>query len=130
MITTSRETDYVHNKVNGRVTIKELLDYAQCNVDKWLSDPVLWDLSNATMVEDKSDYIAINSTVKNIHILAEKRKGRKTAFVAPEPLAYGMLRMAITIVECTEKRIVASVFADIEAAEAWMKEPNQSMNLT
>ena len=93
MITTNRETDYVLNKVDGHVTIKELLEYAQCNVDKWLSDPVLWDLSNATMVEEKSDYKAIQSIVENIHTLAEKRKGRKTVFVAPEPLAYGMLTM-------------------------------------
>jgi hypothetical protein len=130
MIITSYDTNHVLNKVNGRVTIKELLDFAQSNVDKWVSDPVLWDLSNATMIEDKSDYLAIKSTVGNIHKLVEKRKGRKTAFVAPEPLAYGMLRMAITIVDCTEERLVASVFTDIKRAKAWLIESSQSMHLT
>jgi len=58
MITALRETDYVLNRVSGHVTIKDLLDYAQSNVDKWTLDPVLWDLSDATMREDKSDYSA------------------------------------------------------------------------
>ena len=33
MITTIRETDYVRNKVDGQVTIRELLEYAQSNVE-------------------------------------------------------------------------------------------------
>ena len=122
MITTSRTSDYVLNKVDGHVTIHELLEYAERNVDAWLSDPVLWDLTDATMAEDKSDYHAIQSVVANIHALAEKRKGKKTTFVAPDPLSYGMLRMALTIVECIESRLVASVHSDIGAAEAWLKE--------
>ena len=121
MITTSREADYVLNKVVGHVTIRELLEYAQCNVDVWLSDPVLWDLSDASMTEDNADYTAVKSVVSNIHYLVEKRKGRKTVFVAPDPLIYGMLRMAITIVESGESRFVAAVFADIGAAEVWLK---------
>ena len=121
MITTIRKTDYVRNKVEGRTTIRELLEYAQRNVDTWLRDPVLWDLTNATMCEDQSDYRAIQAIVGNIHQLAEKRKGMKTTFVAPDPLSYGMLRMATTIVECVESRIVASVFADMASAHAWLK---------
>ncbi len=54
MITTIRETDYVLNKVDGSVSIKKILDYAQCNVGKWLSDPVLFDLSNATISPNRS----------------------------------------------------------------------------
>jgi len=122
MITTSRETDFVLNKVDGNVTIKELLEYAQCNVDTWLSDPVLWDLSNASLREDKSDYSVINATVGNIGSLVEKRKGCKTVFVAPDPFTYGMLRMAITIVEISESSSVAKVYTDIEKAKAWLKE--------
>ncbi len=122
MITTRRETDYVLNRVEGSVTIRELLEYAQRNVDTWVSDPVLWDLSNSTMTEDASDYEAIRATVGNVHKMAEKRRGRKTAFVAPDPLAYGMLRMAIAIVEVHEARLVASVFRDMEAAIAWLKQ--------
>jgi hypothetical protein len=122
MITTSRTPDYVLNKVDGPVTIQELLAYAQKNVDAWLSDPVLWDLSNGNMTEDSSDYAAVQATVRNIHELAERRKGKKTAFLAPDPLSYGMLRMAITIVDCVESRLVASVFTDIEEAKAWLKE--------
>jgi hypothetical protein len=122
MIATSRETDYVLNKIDGYVTIKELLDYARCNVDIWLSDPVLWDLSNATMLEDTSDHETVGAIVGNISSLVEKRKGEKTAFVAPDPYTYGMLRMAITIVEINEGCSVATVFADIEEARAWLKE--------
>ena len=122
MITTSRETDYVRNEVHGQVTIRELLEYAHRNVDAWLTDPVLWDLSHATMTEDDSDYAAVRGIVNNIHDLAEKRKGQRTTFVAPDPLTYGMLRMALTIVECIESRLVASIFADIGAAEAWLKD--------
>jgi hypothetical protein len=120
MITTSRETDYVLNKVDGQVTIKELLDYAQSNVDTWISDPVLWDLTNAAMKEDKSDFAAVQSMVSNISSMVEKRSGSKTTFVVPDPFTYGMLRMAITIVECNESRFIASVFNDIESAEAWL----------
>ena len=122
MITSTRETDYILNRVDGNVTIRELLEYAQCNVDTWLSEPVLWDLTNATLTEDKSDYAAIRGTVSNIHSLAEKRKGQKTAFVAPDPCTYGMLRMAITIVESCESHSIAAVFKDIESTHAWLKE--------
>ena len=122
MITTSRETDYVVNKVVGRVTIQELLEYAQQHVDVWLSDPVLWDLTEAKMAADESDYKAVNHILSNIHDLAESRRGKKTAFFAPDPLAYGMLRMAITIVECSEYRLVASVFTDLDLAISWLKE--------
>ena len=98
----------MRNKVDGHVTIKELLEYAQCNVDIWLSDPVLWDLSNATLRDDSS--------------LVDKRKGGKTTFVAPDPLTYGMLRMAITTAECNESHFIASIYSDIKEAEAWLKE--------
>ena len=121
MITTHREIDYVRNVVRGRITVRELLEYAQRNVDMWISDPVLWDLTNATISEDDSDYDSVRGVVANIHDLAEKRKGQKTTFVAPDPFTYGMLRMAITIVDCTESRLVASVFSDKPAAEAWLK---------
>ena len=122
MITTSREADYVINKIDGHVTIKELLDYAQFNVDIWLSYPVLWDLSNATMREEDTDYEAVRAIVGNISSLVEKRKGKKTTFVASDPFTYGMLRMAITIVESKEHCDVASVYSDIEEAKAWLKE--------
>jgi hypothetical protein len=67
MITTNRKSDYVLNTVEGAVTIRELLGYAQQNVDTWLSDPVLWDLTNATLKEDKSDYAAIRRIVSGTH---------------------------------------------------------------
>ena len=122
MITTLFEDGYVVNRVGGNITIRELLNYAQNNVASWVSEPVLWDLSNSTMTEDASDYAAIRAIVGNIHQLVEKRKGRKTAFVAPDPLTYGMLRMAITIVECYQSHSIASIFSDIETAYAWLKE--------
>ena len=112
----------MRNKVDGHVTIKELLEYAQCNVDIWLSDPVLWDLSNATLRDDKSDHAAVRSIVSNISSLVDKRKGGKTTFVAPDPLTYGMLRMAITTAECNESHFIASIYSDIKEAEAWLKE--------
>ena len=122
MITTTREKCYVLNKVDGSVTIRELLDHAQCNVDTWVSDPVLWDLLNSSLIEDKSDFETIRAAVENIQKMVEKRYGRKTAFVASDPYSYGMLRMAIAIVECSVSHSVASVFSDIEAARAWLKE--------
>ena len=104
------------------MTIKELLEYAQHNLDTWISDPVLWDLSNATMTEEKSDHAAVTSLVNNIHSMVEKRRGEKTIFVAPDPFTYGMLRMAISIVEWKESCFIASVFADIKEAKIWLKE--------
>jgi hypothetical protein len=122
MIRTVRKPEYVINEVSGNVTLRELLEYAQQNVDEWISDSVLWDLSPSTMSEDSSDYPAVSSLVGNIHHLAEKRKGRKTVFLAPEPLAYGMLRMALMIVESIEARMVAAVFQTREEAEGWLRE--------
>jgi len=126
MITTQRETDYVRNEVNGSVTIRELLEYAQRNVGRWLSDSVLWDLRHARIAQDDSDYAAIRGVVANIHDLAEKRRGQKTVFVAPDPFTFGMLRMALTIVECVVSRPVASVFYDIRSAEAWLSDAQQA----
>ena len=122
MITTIYKAGYVLNKVDGHVTIQALLEYAQCNVDTGLQEPVLWDLTNGTLKEDKSDYQAIRNIVRNTHTLARKRKGRKTAFVALDQCTYGMLRMAIGIVEVNESRIIASVFSDMGEAKAWLKE--------
>jgi hypothetical protein len=122
MITTSHDTDYMLNKVEGNVTIRELLGFAQANVDTWLSRPVLWDLTDATLKEDKSDHDAIRGIVSKSHNLVNKRKGEKTVFVAPDSCSYGMLRMAIALVEIKVDWIVASVFYDIESAEAWLKE--------
>lgn len=42
--------------------------------------------------------------------------------MAPERVTYGMLRMATTIVEVVESRFIASVFFEIEEAEAWLRE--------
>lgn len=120
MITTERTPDYVVNRMKGPVTIRELLEYAQTNVELWLTEPVLWDLTYSTLAEDESDYKAVRETLRNIHELAELRKGRRTAFLAPDPLTYGMLRMAITIVECVESHFIASVFKNAEEADAWL----------
>lgn len=121
MITTSREPNYVLNKVEGNVTLQELLEFARCNIDTWLSEPVLWDLSDATLNEDKSDYQEVRNIVSRASNLAQMRKGSKTVFVAPDPSSYGMLRMAIAIVETSVSWPVAFVFYDLESAEAWLK---------
>lgn len=123
MITTSRENDYVLNKVVGNVTIKDLVEYAQKNMEIWLSDPVLWDLSEANMKEEESDYAAVQFIVRSIHDMAEKRKGRRTVFFTPDPFSFGMLRKEIAIVECCESRLVASVFNDIKTAKTWLMKP-------
>jgi hypothetical protein len=122
MITTTRENHYVLNKVVGKVTIKELVDYAQNNFNIWVSDPVLWDMSGGRISEEESDYSSVKNIVANIHTMAEMRKGKKTAFFAPDPFSYGMLRMALGIVECFESRMVASVFKEIDAAKEWVME--------
>jgi hypothetical protein len=121
MITTHRDADYVRNEGQGDIAIRDLLEYAQRNVGVWLSGSVLWDLRGASIAQDHSDYAAIRRVVGNIHDLVEKRKGRKTVFVAPDPATYGMLRRAITIVERVESQLVASVFYDMRRAEAWLK---------
>jgi hypothetical protein len=128
MITTIRENEYVVNKVVGDITIGDLVECAQNNTEIWLSDPVLWDLSKARMKSDNSDYAAVSAVVSNIHEMAEKRKGKRTAFFAPEPFSFGMLRMAITIVEYSESRLVASVFKNIDAAMAWLLNPVEDDN--
>jgi hypothetical protein len=123
MITTSRTADYVLNHVEGKVTIRELLEYAQRGVSTWATEPVLWDLTAATLAEDESDYITLRSVIGNIHEMAEQRKGRKTTFVAPDPCTYGMLRMALAIAECYESRFIASVWRDLETAVQWLRGP-------
>jgi len=120
MITTHRENHYIRNEVRGTVTIRELLEYARHNVDAWISDPVLWDLTHAAVAEDDSDYDTIRAMIGKIHDLAEKRKGQRTTFVAPDPYTYGVLRTSLTIVKCVESRPVASIFSDIREAEAWL----------
>jgi hypothetical protein len=128
MITTTREKGYVMNKVVGNVTIMELVEYAQNNLEIWLTEPVLWDLSRAKMNDDKSDYVAVNNIVRDIHEMAEKRKGKRTVFCAPDPLSFGMLRMAITIVESFESRFIASVYNDINEAKSWLLKPGEDEN--
>ncbi|MHC4248604.1 MAG: hypothetical protein ACYS9X_05690 [Planctomycetota bacterium] len=121
MIVTSREEGYVLNKIEGDVTIRELLEYAQRNVDTWVSDPVLWDLSASSMNLDSSDFEAMRAAVESINGMVEKRRGKRTAFLASDPYSRGMLRMAIWIVECSASDSVASVFADIDEARAWLQ---------
>jgi hypothetical protein len=121
MITTVREFDFVRNEVEGQVTVKELLDYAQENVDGWISDPVLWDLSHGSLADDPSDYEMVHATVVNAHDLAVLRRHARTAFLAPDNSTYGMLKTAITIVEKTQDYAVASVFRDSQTAIAWLR---------
>jgi hypothetical protein len=80
-------------------------------------------MSDAQITEDESDYQSVKNIVKNIHGMAESRKGKKTAFYAVDPFSYGMLRMAITIVECVESHPVASVFNEKDAAKKWIMTP-------
>jgi len=121
MITTVREFDFVRNEVEGQVTVKELLDYAQENVDGWLSDPVLWDLSHGSLADDPSDYEAVRATVSNAHDLTELRSNARTAFLAPDNSTYGMIKTAIAIVEKSQSQAVASVFRDSQTAIAWLR---------
>ena len=121
MITTSRTADYVLNKVEGQVTIQELLEYAQRGVTTWRTDPVLWDLTDATLAQDATDYETARGVIGDIHEMVEQRKGTNTVFVAPDPCTYGMLRMAITIVECRESKFIAGVCHDLGTAEVWLK---------
>ena len=121
MITTTRKKNYVLNKVDGDVTIRQLVDYAQRNVDTWVSEPVLWDLSDSDMIVDRTDFDAVGTSVGNIGEMVKKRRGKRTAFLAPDPYSCGMLRMAIWITESSVSHRVASVFTDVEAARAWLE---------
>lgn len=111
----------MHIEVTGEVTIRELLEYAQTNVKKWLQDTVIWDLSEGRITKVESDYEAVSGIVSNIHDLVEARRDRDTVFVAPDLFSYGMLRMAIMIVEVVESCSVASVFTSMEEAKASLK---------
>lgn len=121
MITLCKEADYVRIEVTGEVTIRELLEYAQTNVKEWLLDTVIWDLSEGRIAKVESDYDAVSGIVSNIHDLVEARKGQETIFVAPDLFSYGMLRMAIMIVEVVESTSVASVFTSMEEAKASLR---------
>ena len=121
MISSSRETDYVRIEVTGEVTIRELLEYAQTNFNEWILDTVIWDLSEGRIAKVESDYDAVSGIVSNIHDLVEIRKDQDTIFVAPDLFSYGMLRMAIMIVEVVESISVASIFTSMEEAKGWLK---------
>ncbi len=121
MITTKKSTDHVIIEITGQVTIRELLEYAQTHVDEWFNQPVIWDLTEGRIDSSESDYPTVRAIVSNINELVEKRKGKGTVFVAPDPLSYGMLRMAIMIVEATEFHFIAFVCRSMEEAEEWLR---------
>lgn len=127
MITICKEADYVRIEVTGEVTIRELLEYAQTNVKEWLLDTVIWDLSEGRIAKVDTDYEAVSGIVSNIHDLVEKRKDQETIFVAPDLFSYGMLRMAIMIVEVVESCSVASVFTSMEEAKASLRGKSDSV---
>ena len=84
-------------------------------------DTVIWDLSEGRIAKVESDYDAVSGIVSNIHDLVEIRKDQDTIFVAPDLFSYGMLRMAIMIVEVVESTSVASIFTSMEEAKGWLK---------
>ena len=119
-ITTTQENVIIINRVSGKVTAEDIMNYVRKNVDHWIGKPLIWDFSKVNFSEIST--YEWRSMVTKIGLLSMKKKGEKTAFVSSKDLPFGMLRMFEILAENAELAIKFNSFRDIEEAKKWLKE--------
>lgn len=112
------EDQGIINSVKGQVGFEDISEFITANIDKWIGKSVIWDLSEMDFNH------VMNVEIRNFaHVLSDislKRKGQMTAFVAPQDLQYGMMRMLETFVELESIEIDLHICRALEEAKSMM----------
>lgn len=119
-ISTIEEAGIVMNRVEGKTTLMELLNYIIMNVEKCAGKPALWDMTLADFsAESSTDW---KSLARDLVGPARKRAGERTALVAVRDLEYGSLRMFESMAENAGLATQFRTFRDIEQAWSWLQD--------
>jgi hypothetical protein len=119
-ITTTFDEDTIINIADGMTNFRDIAEYIKENVETWIGRPVIWDLSDMDFAKVTSAELA--EFVRDFKSLSEKKRGEKTAVVAPEDLSYGMMRVFQVFAEMRALAIQLKVFRTIDEAKKWISE--------
>lgn len=109
--------------VEGSVTSDEIVSTIRNFYEKGpVTRDVLWDVSQADLLGVDADDIRRISQVPLQS--PDRRKGGKTAIVAPADLAYGLSRMYQSSSKTQELPFTVKVFRDTDKAKEWLAEIN------
>lgn len=112
------QQNYTLQECTGLVTNKELLDTAQSFFGGSHTRYVIWDFSVAQMIN-----ISPETIQKLVAIWLKqkaRRRGGKTAVVAPADLEYSFSNILDTISELNEAPFETRVFRSLEDAKQWL----------
>ena len=117
-ITSIKKHNIIIITVTGKITIGDIFEHIEKNIEAWVGFPELWDFNEADLSEvviDKWQQMSLK-----LHPLAEKKHGEKSALVSSSDLTFGMLRMFQSVSEGYKFPIKLESFRQIDDAKEWL----------
>lgn len=118
-ITTKTEDGVNIVIITGKVGFDTIEKLIVDNLDSWVGAPDLWDLTGMDFSEVSSDKVR-TFTYRMLGSL--KDQVGKTAFVAPEDVQFGMVRVFKAFAENVKIKVHFEVFRRLEDAKKWLLE--------
>ena len=109
------------NTAEGTYTFKDIIVYVRDNIHRWEQSPLVWDLTKFNLSVDAEPGDMIRDQLSKSMDLAERRWGKRTAFVAKQDYEYGMFRMYCALSECLKYPLEMKAFRSLAEAQAWVK---------
>lgn len=102
-------------------TFTDIIEYVRNNIQLWEKSHLIWDMTQFPLSKEAEPNDMIRQQLSKSMDLAERRSGKKTAFVAPQDYAYGMFRMYCVFTECFDYPVEMGAFRSLEEAKVWIK---------
>jgi hypothetical protein len=118
--TVDKPNDLTIHKCSGVLTEQKLLDKIQTFYDSNPTLYTLWDFSHAATNSISQE--AVRKMLALVQRVGPRRRGGKTAVVAPKDLEYGMARMFQLMSDDTDFPFEIKVFRYFGEASQWLFE--------
>lgn len=115
-----RDAKLIRADVIGDVNVTEMLDCISSAVTE-AGEPGYGVLSDHTLIVSPATREQVEKIVARLTSMRAQLANSKWAVVVSSPASFGMMRMLGTLAESIPIHVRA--FADMEAAERWMREP-------
>lgn len=102
-------------------TFTDIIEYVRDNIQLWEHSSLIWDLTRFPLSKEAEPSDIIRQQLSQSTDLAERRSGKRTAFVAPQDYAYGMFRMYCVFTEFLNYPVKMEAFRTLDDAIAWVK---------
>jgi hypothetical protein len=74
-------------------TFTDIIVYVRDNIHLWENGPLVWDFTLSSLRKDIEPTELTRNQLSRSMDLAERRSGKRTAFVSTQDYEYGMFRM-------------------------------------